>query len=82
MEDGNDVFFAYCDGMCDGVADVGRGCVFFLACGVVNSIGDCALAISDTRVEAIWRQIIEGFRGGILADWYVAHRRVTPVFIS
>ncbi|KAH7886558.1 hypothetical protein F5I97DRAFT_1868110 [Phlebopus sp. FC_14] len=24
--------------------------------------------ISDSRTEAIWRQIIEGFRGGILAD--------------
>ncbi|KAF8435407.1 hypothetical protein L210DRAFT_3453035 [Boletus edulis BED1] len=29
-------------------------------------------AISDTRVEAIWRQIIEGFRGGILADCSLA----------
>ncbi|KAG6333293.1 hypothetical protein ID866_5795 [Astraeus odoratus] len=32
---------------------------------VVSGLGE---EISDARVEAIWRRIIEGFRGGILAD--------------
>ncbi|KAL4066352.1 hypothetical protein V8B97DRAFT_2111374 [Scleroderma yunnanense] len=32
---------------------------------VVSGLGE---AISDVHIEAIWRQIIEGFRGGILAD--------------
>jgi hypothetical protein len=27
--------------------------------------------IPDTRIEGIWRQIIDVFRGGILADWFV-----------
>jgi hypothetical protein len=27
--------------------------------------------IPDTRIEGIWRQIIDVFRGGILADWSV-----------
>jgi hypothetical protein len=27
------------------------------------------LDIPDDRVEALWRQIIDVFRGGILADW-------------
>lgn len=27
-------------------------------------------AVSDSRVEAIWRQIVDVFRGGLLADWY------------
>ncbi|CAE6416233.1 unnamed protein product [Rhizoctonia solani] len=27
--------------------------------------------VSESRVEAIWRQIIDVFRGGLLADWYV-----------
>lgn len=28
------------------------------------------IGISDDRIEAIWRQIIDVFRGGILADWF------------
>jgi len=27
--------------------------------------------IPDARIEGIWRQIIDVFRGGILADWFV-----------
>lgn len=29
MEDGDDLLFANRDGMCDGVVEVGRRCVFF-----------------------------------------------------
>jgi hypothetical protein len=28
--------------------------------------------IQDERIEGIWRQILDVFRGGILADWFVA----------
>ncbi|KAF9232399.1 hypothetical protein BU15DRAFT_81311 [Melanogaster broomeanus] len=35
----------------------------------MSGLGEASLpAVSDNRIEAIWRQIIEGFRGGILAD--------------
>jgi hypothetical protein len=27
------------------------------------------LGIPDERVEGIWRQVMDVFRGGILADW-------------
>lgn len=27
--------------------------------------------IPDERVEGIWRQVLDVFRGGLLADWYV-----------
>jgi hypothetical protein len=30
--------------------------------------------IPDARIEGIWRQIIDVFRGGILADWFVPFR--------
>lgn len=29
-----------------------------------------SIAIPPERVEGIWYQILEVFRGGILADWY------------
>lgn len=29
------------------------------------------LELPDDRVEGIWRQVIDTFRGGILADWCV-----------
>lgn len=60
---------------------LGEGTLFIYFRRVVaeGEFGDCSLAISDTRVEAIWRQIIEGFRGGILADWYVVRH---PVIVS
>lgn len=33
----------------------------------------CNEDIPDDRVEGVWRQILVGFRGAILADWYVDH---------
>ena len=26
--------------------------------------------LSSARVESIWRQVIDVYRGGILSDWY------------
>lgn len=36
-----------------------------------NVEGTAHIDISDERVEGIWRQTIDVFRGGILADWFV-----------
>lgn len=44
---------------------------------VQQCIHQSATDISDDRLESIWRQIIDVYRGGILADWYVYP---TPVF--
>ena len=85
VEDSDDVFFACRDGVCDGVVEAGRRCVSFLACSCqrwADSDLFLTLAIPDTRVEAIWRQIIEGFRGGILADWYVVSDWVTLIRVN
>jgi len=51
--------------------------------GVVSPLAFAFLTafpdIPDTRIEGIWRQIIDVFRGGILADWHVIYY---PVFAS
>ena len=58
-------------------------CAFFIQRVVdKGSFRECSLATSDARVEAIWRQIIEGFRGGILADWYVGIKRHQFYFLT
>ncbi|KAF8129901.1 hypothetical protein EV363DRAFT_1399707 [Boletus edulis] len=44
-----------------------RQCFLRVVTESVSALLRLGEAISDTRVEAIWRQIIEGFRGGILA---------------
>ena len=41
----------------------------------MTSLGD---QIPDERIEGIWRQILDVFRGGILADWFV----VCFIFLS
>lgn len=71
VEDGDDVFFACRDRVCGGIIETRRRCFSFRL--VVRLTLSCLTAISDTHVEAIWRQIIEGFRGGILADWWVVN---------
>ncbi|KIK97811.1 hypothetical protein PAXRUDRAFT_824529 [Paxillus rubicundulus Ve08.2h10] len=43
-------------------------CFLHIVTACVRAMSGLGDAISDDRVEAIWRQIIEGFRGGILAD--------------
>lgn len=30
---------------------------------------DVVIDIQTDRVEGVWRQVVEAFRGGILADW-------------
>ena len=45
----------------------------FLAGG---DLADMLSDIPDERIEGMWRQIIDVFRGGILADWYVIPLRV------
>jgi hypothetical protein len=51
--------------------------------GVVSPLAFAFLTtlpdIPDARIEGIWRQIIDVFRGGILADWHVIYY---PVFAS
>lgn len=32
--------------------------------------------IPDGRIDGIWRQILDVFRGGILADWFVVRRTI------
>ena len=32
-------------------------------------IEDLRSDIPDERIEGIWRQVLDTFRGGILADW-------------
>lgn len=34
--------------------------------------------LSPVRVESIWRQVIDVYRGGILADWYVLPTAIVP----
>lgn len=35
-----------------------------------DDVSDVFIAdIPDERIEGIWRQVIDFFRGGILADW-------------
>ncbi|KAF9222197.1 hypothetical protein BS17DRAFT_195192 [Gyrodon lividus] len=43
-------------------------CFLRIVTACVTAMSELGEAIPDSRVEAIWRQIIEGFRGGILAD--------------
>ena len=38
------------------------------------------LEIPDERIEGIWRQMLDVFRGGILADWYVSNIFSLPHF--
>ncbi|KAG9312399.1 guanine nucleotide exchange factor in Golgi transport N-terminal-domain-containing protein [Chiua virens] len=47
-------------------------CFLRMVTECVTGLSRLGEVISDTRVEAIWRQIIEGFRGGILADCSLA----------
>ena len=39
-------------------------------CSYANADDDRA-ELSPVRVESTWRQVIDVYRGGILADWYV-----------
>ncbi|KAF9233451.1 guanine nucleotide exchange factor in Golgi transport N-terminal-domain-containing protein [Melanogaster broomeanus] len=43
-------------------------CFLSIVTACVTAMSGLGEAVSDNRIEAIWRQIIEGFRGGILAD--------------
>lgn len=44
---------------------------FRCTCVVLASERHLLEDIPDDRIEGIWRQLIDVFRGGILADWYV-----------
>jgi hypothetical protein len=35
--------------------------------------------LSPVRVESTWKQVIDVYRGGILADWYV--RNIPPLIL-
>lgn len=37
-----------------------------------HNANDDLAELSPVRVESTWKQVIDVYRGGILADWYVA----------
>ena len=39
------------------------------ACALLGFFAYTTIDIQTDRVEGVWRQVVEAFRGGILADW-------------
>jgi hypothetical protein len=47
---------------------------------VANANDDHA-ELSPVRVESTWKQVIDVYRGGILADWYVPLLILPVIFL-
>ena len=47
------------------------GCFLRVVKECVGPLQAMGKAVSEERIEGIWRQLLDVFRGGILADWYV-----------
>lgn len=68
MEDSDTMFPSSRKGMHGTATFVRRGCVSSHA--NVQLYVDVSLKdIVEARIEGLWGRIIDGFRGGILADW-------------
>jgi hypothetical protein len=46
---------------------------------MVAGVADGCSGLSPVRVESVWRQVIDVYRGGILADWCVLFLEAGPV---
>ena len=70
MENCNGKFSEDCEAMF--IADEDLGQRYLTLYGLANFVSTFFLSLQevcDDRVEGIWRQVLDVFRGGILADW-------------
>jgi len=69
MEDGYKQFFANRQGMCQSDKVFRKRSVIWFVSSSATRTDHCFTEIPDNRIEGIWRQVLDVFRGGILADW-------------
>ena len=51
---------------------LGSSMVYFTLMTTDANAKDDRVELSPVRVESTWKQVIDVYRGGILADWYVS----------